>query len=115
MSLLSWFVADDNDKVVAKVDVHSDGTVHEYRYTVPDDISKGHGHYIYEDIEHYYDDEILKFRDENDEESKDLPWNGNGYNMSIEQLIKLREFIINQKCYNTNQLLLKKSERFSNV
>ena len=42
MGIFSWFVADEDDKVVAKVDVHSDGKVHEYRYTEPDRIEEGH-------------------------------------------------------------------------
>ena len=107
MSILSWFVADDDDKVVAKVDVHSDGTVHEYRYTEADHIEEGHGHYLYKNLDDYENDEPLKFRDENSAASKDKEWNGNGYSMSVEDLKHLKEELLNKKYDTSVKLLLK--------
>ena len=39
-----WFSADSQGRVIAKTEIHHDGTVHRFTYTVPDKIHEGHGH-----------------------------------------------------------------------
>ncbi|MCI6349471.1 MAG: hypothetical protein MR779_00945 [Tenericutes bacterium] len=108
MGIFSWFVADEDDKVVAKVDVHSDGKVHEYRYTEPDRIEEGHGHYIFNNLEDYENDDPAKFRNEKDKESRNKDWNGNGFCLSTDDLKQIKEFLLYERYSTTAKLLMKR-------
>ena len=108
-TLFSWFSADEDGNVVAKTDVKENGEVHRYTYTELDDISKGHGHAIYDSLEDFYNDDLRWERDKEDDSSKNRPWHGNGYNMSIEDLKELKEHLLKQKFNTTSKLILKKT------
>ena len=108
-TIFSWFSADEDGEVVAKTDVHEDGTVNRYEYTVPDDISKGHGDKWYNSMEDFINDNEIGSRDKNASESINRPWHGNGYNMSIEDLKELKEHLLKQKFNTTSKLILKKT------
>jgi len=76
-----WFSADSRGRAVAKTEIHSDGTVHRFEYTVPDRIHEGHGHQKYNSIQEF----IRKHPDEADWERRvDHPdsinrkWKGQG-------------------------------------
>ena len=106
----SWFSCDkDNGKVVDKTDVHDDGTVHRYSYVVPDEIKKGHGHEKYDSMESFVNgDEPSWKRDKDDERSKNRPWTGNGYELTIDELNEMKEQLINMKINTTIKILMKK-------
>lgn len=110
MGIFSWFVADEDDKVIAKVDVHSDGKVHEYRYTEPDHIEKGHGDIRYDSMEDFLNDNPSRVRDKDDPDSIDRRWEGNGYNIIAENLKELKEELLSSKCLTSSKLLLKRRE-----
>ena len=107
-TIFSWFSANDDGEVVAKTDVHDDGEVHRYPYTEEDDITKGHGHIVYPSMEDFINDDTSWERDKDDPNSKDRPWEGNGYTMTVEELKNLKEEILSSKYYTSLKLLLKK-------
>lgn len=107
-TLFSWFSADEDGNVVAKTDVRDDGKVHRYTYTEPDDISKGHGHAVYDSLEDFYDDNPSWERDKDDEKSLDRDWNGNGYNLTLEELKELKRKLLENQYNNSAKLLLRK-------
>lgn len=107
-TIFSWFSANDDGEVVAKTDVHDDGEVHRYPYTEEDDITKGHGHIVYPSMEDFINDDPSWERDKDDPNSKDRPWEGNGYTMTVEELKNLKEEILSSKYYISSKLLLKK-------
>lgn len=48
-----WFSANSRGQVVAKTEIHADGTVHRYEYSIPDDIHAGHGHQRYNSLQDF--------------------------------------------------------------
>ena len=108
MGIFSWFSANEDGEVVAKTDVHENGEVHRYPYTEEDDISKGHGHVVYNSMEDYINDDPSWERDKNDPKSKNRPWTGNGYNLTVEDLLYIKEELLSSKYYTSPRLLLKK-------
>ncbi len=107
MGFFSWFSADEDGKVVAKTNVRDNGTVARYEYTEPDDVSKGHGHKEYENMEKFIEDKPYYTRDKYTEKSKNKKWHGEGYTLTIEDLIELKEELNNSKLHTTSELLLK--------
>ena len=87
MGKSSWFSSDsETGKVVAKTDIHNDGSVHRYEYTTPDNIKGGHGHKIYSNYSDYEQDKVSWERDKNDSESIGKRWKGNGYDLGVDGL-----------------------------
>lgn len=108
MSLFSWFSANEDGEVVAKTDVKGNGEVHRYTYTKEDDISKGHGHAIYESMEDFVADEDPEWeRDKDSPKSINRRRHGEGYNMILEELKLLKECIISSELHTSNELILK--------
>lgn len=91
MEKWGYFSCDEKTgEVVAKTEQRSDGSVHRYEYTKPDDIRAGHGHSSYKSMDDYLKDEKARTpRDKDAPESKDRPWRGNGYDLGIDDLISL--------------------------
>lgn len=88
MAKWGYFSCDeDTGEVVAKTEQRSDGTVHRYEYTKPDDIRAGHGHSSYKSMDDYLKGETARIpRDKSAPESKGRPWQGNGYDLGINGL-----------------------------
>ena len=99
MSKFGWFSCDeDTGEVVAKTDVQEDGTVNRYDYTVPDKIKEGHGDKWYKDMDKFLEDEPSGSRDKDDEESKDRPWYGNGYDLGLSKVeSQVKKLILKSK------------------
>lgn len=91
MAKWGYFSCDENTgEVVAKTEQRSDGSVHRYEYTKPDNIKEGHGHSSYNNMSDYLKgDKARTPRDKNAPESKNRPWRGNGYNLGINDLMTL--------------------------
>lgn len=112
-----WFSTNDDGEVVSKTECREDGTIHRYEYTKPDDISKGHGHEIFSNMDRFIDDDSSWKRDKNDSFSKDRPWKGNGYdldeslleNLSINELIQYKNSLIDSIAFSENEILLLKT------
>lgn len=108
-AIFGWFSANEDGKVVAKTDVHGDGRVHRYPYTKEDDISKGHGHEIFNDMQDFIDDKKSEdSRDKDDIRSKDRHWRGNGYNFTKDGLITLKEELLSYEHLTSLKILIKK-------
>ena len=106
-TLFSWFSSNEEGKVVAKTDVHEDGTINRYEYTVPDDISKGHGDTWYNNMEDFINDKEAGSRSKDAEESLNREWKAKGYNLTLEELKKIIKNIVNNSLYTTKKLILK--------
>ena len=101
-----WFSANEDGEVVAKTDVQDTGRVDRYPYTKPDDITAGHGHTIYDDMDKFLKDESRWSRDKDDDESIERHWSGPGYNFEMETI----EEIDIPEITTTTKLLLKLSK-----
>jgi hypothetical protein len=108
MSSCSWFSANENGEVVSKTDIHDNGEIHKYPYTKEDDITKGHGHEVYNNIEDFINGEASWSRDKDDPRSKNRIWKGNGYSLTINELLNIKEELISSRYYTSRKLLLKK-------
>ena len=85
-----WFSADDEGNVVAKTDVQQNGRVDRYPYTKPDDITAGHGHEEYADMDDFMKDKKSRTpRDKDDPRSIGRRWSGPGYDLALEVLNNL--------------------------
>jgi hypothetical protein len=108
MSSYSWFSANENGEVVAKTDVQKNGAINRYEYTVPDHIEKGHGDTRYDSMEDFINEKPSWSRDKNDAESIERHWKGNGYSLTINELLSIKEELISSRYYTSRKLLLKK-------
>ena len=108
MSLFGWFSANEDGEVVAKTDVQKNGAVNRYEYTEPDHIEKGHGDIRYDSMEDFLNDNPSRVRDKDDPDSIDRRWEGNGYNIIVENLKELKEELLSSKCSTSSKLLLKR-------
>jgi hypothetical protein len=79
MTKWGWFSADEEGNVVGKTEVDSEGRVHQYPYTTPDNVKDGHGHTIYESMDDFIKENPSWSRDKDSDDSKDRGWKGNGY------------------------------------
>ncbi|HPE15079.1 MAG TPA: hypothetical protein PLT65_04520 [Bacilli bacterium] len=86
-----WFSSNEEGKVVAKTDVHDDGSVHRYDYTKEDDISAGHGHTKYDNMNDFMNGKSSWSRGKNDSGSAGRGWKGNGFNLNIDDMDFLDE------------------------
>ena len=101
-----WFSANEDGEVVAKTNVEDSGRVNRYPYTEPDDITAGHGHTTYDDMDKFLKDDPRWSRDKDDDESIGRPWFGPGYNFEMET----PEEIDIPEITTTTKLLLKLSK-----
>ena len=82
-----WFSCDEETgDVVAKTDVHKDGTINRYEYTKPDDIKAGHGDKWYDDMKSFIEDKPSGERDKDAEDSKNRRWSGNGFDLGLSKI-----------------------------
>ena len=117
MSKIGWFGSDEDGNVVSKTEIKSDGTVHKYDYTKPDDIQAGHGHVKWNNVSSYLNDNEnpdKNIRDKNDSRSINRRWRGNGYDLgiydleslSLLQLKTLKETIQNEYMHSLDEIMI---------
>lgn len=117
MAKWGYFSCDENSgEVVAKTEVRSDGTVHRYDYTKPDDIKAGHGHKKWDDVDRYVKDNEhpdQTYRTKDAQNSQDRRWYGNGYGlginslgtMSIDDLYNLKSSLETEYVHSTFEIM----------
>lgn len=116
MADTEFFITDEYGNVVGKTNIHPDGSVSRYPYTVPDQIKKGHGHQEWSSIEDYLQDEKPDWeRSKDSSKSKDRRWTGPGYdlalevlnNLSLEELQELLELSSENYVHTSEEMLVR--------